>query len=57
MSFEEFLNSAWNEHATATEGVAARLHDFNVTAQEQIPQLASIISHVFGEHLGRWKKV
>jgi hypothetical protein len=58
MSFDEFLNQARSDHATKTEDVARRLVDgFNqIERNEQIPQLAQFIAHVFGEHLGKWNE-
>lgn len=57
-SFEEFLNQGWNDHATKTTEVAGRLttaYAF-VESADQIPRLAQLVTHVFGEHLGEWKK-
>ncbi len=56
MKFEDFLNQAWNDHATHAEQVANRLADgINlVETASQIPQIAHLITHVLGEHLGQW---
>jgi hypothetical protein len=56
MTFEEFLNQAWGDHATQSQQVAARLADgFRLIQQtSQIPQMALLVTHVFGEHLGQW---
>ncbi|MEK7355718.1 MAG: hypothetical protein AAB250_04685 [Bdellovibrionota bacterium] len=56
MTFDEFLKQAWTDHATDAVAVATRLNDGLqlVSAGEQIPQMASLVTHVLGEHLGRW---
>lgn len=56
MTFEEFLSKAWNDHATQCQQVAERLPNALslIHTNEQIPPLANIITHVFGEHLGSW---
>lgn len=56
MSFENFLNQAWNEHANLSEQVAEQLTPGLklLESEEQIPQMAHLIAHVMGEHLGRW---
>lgn len=57
-SFEEFLNQGWSDHATKTAEVADRLTTAFalVESAEQIPRLAQLATHVFGEHLGEWKR-
>ncbi|MBN8540469.1 MAG: hypothetical protein J0L82_08785 [Deltaproteobacteria bacterium] len=57
-SFDEFLNLAWNDHAKQTNEVADRLLESLplVNDAEQIPRLAQLITHVYGEHLGEWEK-
>jgi len=57
MDFDDFLNRAWDEHASDTEAVAARLAAEGpglVDAEAQIAPLANLVHHVWGEHLGRW---
>lgn len=58
MTFDEFLNQAWNDHATQTEQVANRLREATslIEKNDQIPPIAQLITHVFGEHLGFWDK-
>ncbi len=58
MTFDEFLNQAWNDHATESEQVANRLSDATslIEKNDQIPAMAHLIAHVFGEHLGFWDK-
>ena len=57
MSFDEFLTKAWNEHGTMSAEVAERLESAGNLAEsgEQITKLAQLVTHVFGEHLGRWQ--
>lgn len=57
-TFDEFLELAWNDHATKTAEVADRLATAlaMVETPEQVPRLAQLITHVFGEHLGAWDK-
>ena len=56
MSFEEFVQAAWADHADQTEAVAQRLRDslHQVTEADQVAPYAGLIAHVFGEHLGGW---
>jgi hypothetical protein len=52
------LNLAWNDHANKTAEVADRLlaaHEL-IESPEQIPRLAQLLTHVYGEHLGQWEK-
>lgn len=56
MDFDTYLNNAWNEHAADAEKVA---HNFSTGIQlieknEQISAMAQLMSHVYGNHLGRW---
>lgn len=56
MSFNDFLNNAWNDHAANAKEVAGRFTEGMTLLEknEQIPALANIITHVMGEHLGEW---
>ncbi|HSM22369.1 MAG TPA: hypothetical protein VK876_09200, partial [Rubrivivax sp.] len=59
MDFDSFVNQAWDEHATHTAAVAARLAEHGpglVTEEAQIAPLANLVHHVCGEHLGRWQE-
>ena len=58
MDFEAFLNAAWSEHASEPEAVAQRLTQSTAMLQEtaQIPPYAQLGAHVFGEHLGQWRR-
>ena len=57
MSFEQFLETAWTDHADNPQEVADRLAaSFDViTAPEQIAPFAQLLVHVHGEHLGQWQ--
>jgi hypothetical protein len=54
--FADFLNGCWNDHADDAEGVFARLAEGVDLAGEEahLGQLAHLVAHVAGEHLGRW---
>jgi hypothetical protein len=56
MTLDEFVSRGWAEHATDAEGVMARLDQgvALLTAAHELPALASLITHVAGEHLGQW---
>lgn len=56
MSFNEFLNQAWRDHASNPKLVADRLEEGArlMTSNEQIVSLGNLITHVMGEHLGEW---
>jgi len=58
MSFEHFLQTAWNDHAQDSAAVANRLHEGIALLEktEQIPPLARLVVHVTGEHLGEWDR-
>jgi hypothetical protein len=58
MSFADFLNKAWADHAKQTNEVATRLEEGIrlIEKGDQIPQMAQLITHVFGEHLGNWDR-
>lgn len=58
MTFDAFLEAAWNDHGNCPQEVADRLAAslFLVEAPEHIPPFARLLSHVFGEHLGQWRR-
>ncbi|HWZ87861.1 MAG TPA: hypothetical protein VNW92_03400 [Polyangiaceae bacterium] len=58
MDFESFLNDAWSDHAEQPEAVAERLGQGTALIQEtaQITRFAQLAAHVFGEHLGHWRR-
>jgi hypothetical protein len=56
MSFDSFLESAWNDHGDHPRAVADRLAASIavVAAPEQVAPFARLVTHVYGEHLGEW---
>jgi tetratricopeptide (TPR) repeat protein len=54
MNFDQFIDQAWKDHAQKPEDVADRLSQFQLDSQDQITTITNLITHVFGEHLGRW---
>ena len=58
MSFEPFIESAWEDHAERPEQVAERLaaSQHLIEAPAQIGAYARLVAHVYGEHLGRWQR-
>lgn len=58
MNFAEYLNQAWQDHATNAEKVS---REFStglslIETNEQLVQLSGLVMHVMGEHLGRWNE-
>ncbi|HEX4923205.1 MAG TPA: hypothetical protein VFV50_03935 [Bdellovibrionales bacterium] len=58
MSFSTYLSQAWEQHALETENVAQNLMSGVqlIENSEQITQMAQLIAHVLGEHMGEWEK-
>ena len=58
MTFDAFLEAAWNDHGDHPQEVADRLAASLalVEAPEHIPAFARLLTHVFGEHLGQWRR-
>lgn len=58
MTFDAFIETAWNDHADHPQDVADRLvaSIHIVEKPEQIPPFARLTTHVFGEHLGQWQQ-
>ncbi|MEP7328441.1 MAG: hypothetical protein ABI777_04455 [Betaproteobacteria bacterium] len=58
MSFNDFMKSAWDDHADHADQVAARLAESMhvVENAEHIPRYAGLVTHVYGEHLGQWDR-
>ncbi len=57
MDFQTKIGHCWRHHATDTATVAEQLKGSHlwVTSPEQIPALANLLMHVYGEHLGQWQ--
>ena len=58
MTFDAFLETAWSDHGDRPQEVADRLASslHLVEAAEHIPPFARLVTHVYGEHLGRWSQ-
>jgi len=58
MTFDAFLETAWSDHGDRPQEVADRLASslHVVQAAEHIPPFARLVTHVYGEHLGRWSQ-
>jgi tetratricopeptide (TPR) repeat protein len=58
MTFDAFLESAWNDHGDRPQEVADRLAAslHVIESPEHIPAYARLLTHVFGEHLGHWRR-
>jgi hypothetical protein len=56
MEFEEFIRTAWAEHADQPDDVAERLALSldRVELSAHVAPFAGIVTHVFGEHLARY---
>ncbi|MBS1911362.1 MAG: hypothetical protein JST22_05195 [Bacteroidetes bacterium] len=56
MSFDTFISNAWNDHGNHPEEVADRLANSlgTIETAADIPRFAGLVTHVYGEHLGRW---
>lgn len=57
MTFDAFIETAWNDHGDRPQDVADRLAAslHVVENPEHIPPFARLATHVFGEHLGQWR--
>lgn len=58
MTFDTFIETAWNDHADRPQEVADRLAASldQVKAPSHIAPFARIATHVYGEHLGQWQR-
>jgi hypothetical protein len=58
MSFESFIDTAWNDHGDEPQQVADRLAASLglVQAAEHVAPFARLLVHVYGEHLGQWSR-
>ena len=56
--FDAFVAQAWQDHADDAEGVAGRLEASIglVDAPARVAPYARLATHVFGEHLGQWRR-
>jgi hypothetical protein len=58
MTFDDFLETAWNDHGDHPQEVADRLASslHVVETAAHIPPFVRIVTHVYGEHLGQWDR-
>jgi hypothetical protein len=58
MDFDDFINTAWTDHAGHTADVATRLEEQTqrVEAPNRVAPYAALAAHVLGEHLGEWER-
>jgi hypothetical protein len=58
MTFDAFLDTAWDDHGDHPQEVADRLAASLpvVTSAEHVPPFVRIVTHVYGEHLGQWDR-
>lgn len=56
MTLDDFCAAGWTEHATDAAAVMARLPEGVALTESgaDLAKLAGLITHVAGEHLGRW---
>jgi hypothetical protein len=57
MSFDAFIESAWNDHGDRPEEVADRLANSlaRIESAANIAPYVRLVVHVHGEHLGQWR--
>ena len=58
MTFENLIETAWNDHADRPQEVADRLASSLalIDSAQRIVPFARLVTHVFGEHLGQWRR-
>ncbi|MFO1309413.1 MAG: hypothetical protein U1F64_13385 [Burkholderiales bacterium] len=58
MTFDAFIESAWNDHGDRPAEVADRIAASTglVATADRIAPYARLATHVFGEHLGEWER-
>ncbi len=58
MDFDAFIAATWEDHAGQPEAVAARLalaaSIERIIAPAEVGRYVALVTHVYGEHLGRW---
>jgi tetratricopeptide (TPR) repeat protein len=56
-TLNDWINTGWNDHADDAEGVMSRFGEALELVSEpgHLPQVASLIVHVSGDHLGRYQ--
>ena len=58
MTFDAFIESAWNDHGDRPAEVADRIAASTglVATADRIAPYARLATHVYGEHLGEWER-
>ena len=58
MTLDKFLETAWNDHADRPQEVADRLAGalHLMDTSDHIPPFTRLLTHVYGEHLGQWRR-
>ncbi len=58
MTLSDFVAAAWRAHGDESEEVAERIADsLHLVAQpEDVAPFVRLLTHVYGEHLGRWQR-
>ena len=58
MTFSDYLNASWRDHADHPEKVLSgfRSHFHLCESQNDVMALGNLIFHVCGEHLGKWSE-
>lgn len=56
MDLSALIAAAWEQHADDAEATARRIAEMlpQVQAAADVPPFASLLAHVYGEHLGHW---
>lgn len=56
MVFDDFIKQGWNDHGDRAPEVAERLASSSglIKTAADISAFAKLVTHVYGEHLGRW---
>lgn len=58
MGIDDFIDTAWTDHAGRAANVAARLEaqTARIETASQVAPYAGLATHVLGEHLGEWER-
>jgi len=58
MNFDDFMKTAWNDHADHADQVAARLAESQhvIENASQVSRYAGLVTHLYGEHLAQWPR-
>jgi len=56
MTIDEFLKTAWDDHGDRPQEVAGRLASSMhlIQTPEHVAPYVRLLTHIYGEHLGRW---